>query len=162
MTAVEDPANEVLSFLSDAYGRRPLDHPLAVARLLGEARQPDRVVNAGLLHDVLEDTSVTATELRRRFGPEVAELVQALTEDGAIDDILARKTALRQQILDAGPAAATVTLADKAAKLAEPDRRPSARRLEHYRRTLEGVERRYGHSRLSELLRQRLAPYDGH
>jgi (p)ppGpp synthase/HD superfamily hydrolase len=160
VTAVEQRTNEVLTFLSDAYGERHLDHPLAVARLLRETRQPDKVVIVGLLHDVLEDTTVTVEELRHRFGAEVAELVEALTEDGAIDDVRARKAALRQQILDAGSAAATVALADKAAKLAEPDRRPGTRRLEHYRRTLEGVERRYGTSRLSELLRQRLAPYD--
>jgi (p)ppGpp synthase/HD superfamily hydrolase len=160
MTAVEHGTDEVLSFLSEAYGQRPLDHPLAVAQLLREARQPHRVVVAGLLHDVLEDTKVSADEVRRRFGAPVSELVEALTEDGAIDDVRQRKAALRRQILDAGPSAATITLADKAAKLSEPDPRMSLRRLEHYRRTLEGVERRYGHSRLSELLRRRLAAYD--
>lgn len=159
MTAVEHRTNEVLSFLADAYGERPLDHPLAVAGLLREAHQPHRVVVAGLLHDVLEDTSVKPDEVRQRFGAAVSELVEALTEDGAIDDVRQRKAALRQQILDAGSAAATIALADKAAKLSKPDRRLSARRLEHYRGTLEGVERRYGHSRLSELLRARLAPY---
>ena len=159
MTTLTRRTDEVLSFLADAYGQRSLDHPLAVARLLHDARQSDRVVIAGLLHDVLEDTTVTTDELRSRFGSEVAELVEALTEDGAIDDIRARKAALRRQILDAGPAAATIALADKAAKLSESDLRLSARRLEHYRGTLEGVERRYGHSSLSELLRDRLAPY---
>jgi (p)ppGpp synthase/HD superfamily hydrolase len=161
VTAVEHRTNEVLSFLSHAYGRRSLEHPLAVARLLREARQPERIVVAGLLHDVLEDTTVTAAEVRRRFGSPVSELVEALTEDGAIDDIRARKAALRQQILDAGPSAATIALADKAAKLSEPGLTMNSRRLEHYRGTLEGVERRYGHSGLSELLRRRLADYDG-
>jgi (p)ppGpp synthase/HD superfamily hydrolase len=160
VTALSQRTDEVLSFLSSAYGRRPLDHPLAVARLLRDTRQPDEVVIAGMLHDVLEDTTVTAEELRSRFGPQVAELVEALTEDGAIDDVRARKAALRRQILDAGPSAATIALADKAAKLSEPDLDLTARRLEHYRGTLDGVERRYGHSNLSELLRERLAPYD--
>jgi (p)ppGpp synthase/HD superfamily hydrolase len=160
VTAAEQRTDEVLSFLSDAYGHRSLDHPVAVADLLREARQPNRVVVAGLLHDVLEDTDVTADELRRRFGASVAELVEALTEDGEIDDVRQRKAALRQQILDAGPSAATIALADKAAKLSEPDLQVNARRLEHYRRTLEGVERRYGHSGLSELLRRRLSTYE--
>jgi (p)ppGpp synthase/HD superfamily hydrolase len=160
VTAAEQRTDEVLTFLSNAYGQRPLNHPLAVAELLREARQPDRVVVAGLLHDVLEDTDVTAAEVRRRFGTPVSVLVEALTEDGAIDDVRQRKAALRQQILDAGPSAATIALADKAAKLSEPDLTVNQRRLEHYRSTLEGVERRYGHSRLSELLRRRLAPYD--
>jgi (p)ppGpp synthase/HD superfamily hydrolase len=161
VTAAEQRTDQVLSFLSKAYGERPLNHPLAVAELLREARQPHRVVIAGLLHDVLEDTNVTVAEVRRRFGAPVSELVEALTEDGAIDDVRQRKAALRQQILDAGPSAATIALTDKAAKLSEPDLEVNQRRLEHYRSTLEGVERRYGHSRLSELLRRRLAPFDG-
>jgi (p)ppGpp synthase/HD superfamily hydrolase len=160
VTAAGQRSEEVLSFLSDAYGHRPLEHPLAVAQLLREARQPDRVVVAGLLHDVLEDTNVTAAEVRERFGAAVTELVEALTENAAIDDVRQRKAALRRQILDAGPAAATIALADKAAKLSEPVRPVSARRLEHYRSTLEGVEQRYGRSRLSELLRRRLTPYE--
>jgi (p)ppGpp synthase/HD superfamily hydrolase len=160
VTAVDRRTGEVLSFLSGAYGSRSLDHPIAVAELQREARQPHRVVVAGLLHDVLEDTNVTAAEVRQRFGAPVSELVEALTEDGEIDDVRQRKAALRQQILDAGSSAATIALADKAAKLSEPDLDVNARRLEHYRRTLEGVERRYGHSRLSELLRRRLAPYE--
>jgi (p)ppGpp synthase/HD superfamily hydrolase len=160
VTALDRRTDQVLSFLSDAYGHRSLDHPLAVAELLREARQPHRVVVAGLLHDVLEDTDVTAAEVRRRFGTPVSELVEALTEDGAIDDVRQRKAALRQQILDAGASAATIALADKAAKLSQPDLPLKQRRLEHYRSTLDGVERRYGHSRLSELLRRRLAPYE--
>lgn len=159
MAAVDDRTEEVLAFLSAAYGHRPLDHPLAVAALLREAHQPQRVVVAGLLHDVLEDTPVTAAEIRRRFGTPVSALVEALTEDGAIEDGRQRKAALRRQILDAGPSAATIALADKAAKLSEPDLQMNPRRLEHYRSTLEGVERRYGHSRLSELLRRRLSAY---
>jgi (p)ppGpp synthase/HD superfamily hydrolase len=159
VAAVEHGTDEVLSFLSYAYGQRPLDHPLAVAQLLREARQPHRVVVAGMLHDVLEDTNVTAAEIRRRFGAPVSELVEALTEDDAIDDVRQRKAALRQQVLDAGPSAATIALADKAAKLSEPNLHMNPRRLEHYWGTLEGVEHRYGHSRLSDLLRRRLAPY---
>jgi (p)ppGpp synthase/HD superfamily hydrolase len=160
VTALDRRTDQVLSFLSDAYGQQSLDHPLAVAKLLREARQPHRVVVAGLLHDVLEKTDVTAAEVRGRFGAPVSELVEALTEDGAIDDVRERKAALRRQILDAGPSAATIALADKAAKLSEPDLDVNKRRLEHYRRTLEGVERRYGNSHLSELLRRRLSPYD--
>jgi (p)ppGpp synthase/HD superfamily hydrolase len=157
VTAIEQGTDQVLGFLSDAYGHKPVDHPLAVANLLRDARQPNRVVVAGLLHDVLEDTNVTADQLRRRFGAPIAELVEALTEDGGISDVRQRKAALRRQILDAGPSAATIALADKAAKLSESQLHMNPRRFEHYRDTLEGVERRYGRSRLSELLRRRLA-----
>src|SRR5690606_5092954 len=39
------------------------------------------VVIAGLLHDVVEDTSVTLEEVRDRFSPAVADIVAACTED---------------------------------------------------------------------------------
>jgi (p)ppGpp synthase/HD superfamily hydrolase len=159
--------DETLAFLEDAYGRclrdsgKTVDHPLEVGRLLMEAGQPRRVVLAGLLHDLLEDTTVSAEEVQDRFGPEVAGLVEALTEDPSIDDPRERKAALRRQILDAGPAAATIAVADKVAKLGEQQAHHSDQRLEHYRATLDGVERRYGHSRLSGLLRERLARCGG-
>jgi (p)ppGpp synthase/HD superfamily hydrolase len=129
--------------------------------MLREAGEPPKVVQAGLLHDVLEDTDVSPGELRERFGPEVTELVEAVTEDPSISNHRKRKEALRERVLAAGPAAARIALADKADKLTGRDGPPSERRLEHHRATLEGVEGRFGRSGLSELLRERLAPYDG-
>ena len=67
-----------------------------------------------------------------------------------------RKAALRRQILDVGPEAAIVSLADKAAKLQSLEHRPKDRRMTHYRATLDGIEARYGRSRLSERLRAQL------
>jgi (p)ppGpp synthase/HD superfamily hydrolase len=46
-------------------------HPLRVAALSGDP--------AAVLHDVIEDTSVTAEDLRREFGDEVARLVEELS-----------------------------------------------------------------------------------
>jgi len=113
-------------------------------------------VLAGLLHDVLEDTEVTTAEVRERFGPEVARLVEALTQDPAIADYERRKAALREQVLAGGPGAAAVALADKTAKLAKESERPKESRLAHYRATLEGIEQRFGQSPLSEHLRAEL------
>lgn len=158
-------AANALGFLIEAYQTRlarpgrTVEHPIAVGRLLREDGQPRSLVLAGLLHDVLEDTEVQPAEVRERFGPEVADLVEALTQDGSIGKHRARKAALRQQILDAGPDAAKIALADKAAKLASERDRPKGRRLDHYRATLTGVERRYGRSRLSERLREQLARF---
>jgi (p)ppGpp synthase/HD superfamily hydrolase len=127
-----------------------------VARLLREDGQPPALVTAGLLHDVLEDTEVSAGELRDRFGPEVTRIVEALTQDPSISEYRERKAALRRQIVDAGADAATVALADKAAKIASLSSRPKEGQLEHYRATLEGIEERYGRSRLSERVRAEL------
>jgi (p)ppGpp synthase/HD superfamily hydrolase len=150
------------AFLADAYrtrmrrSGRTLEHPIAVSDLLVDDGQPPTVVVAGLLHDVLEDTDLTSGELRERFGPEVARLVEALTQDTTIVKYRERKAALCRQILDAGPDAAVVSLADKTAKLQSADVRPKRRQLAHYAATLEGIETRYGQSRLSEHLRDQL------
>ena len=59
--------------------RRPVDgapfilHPLEVASLLYYAGASDQVVAAGVLHDVIEDTSAAADDLRRRFGVRVTD-----------------------------------------------------------------------------------------
>jgi GTP diphosphokinase / guanosine-3',5'-bis(diphosphate) 3'-diphosphatase len=42
------------------------------------------LVIAALLHDVIEDTGVTAAELAERFGPDVAELVAEMTDDKSL------------------------------------------------------------------------------
>jgi guanosine-3',5'-bis(diphosphate) 3'-pyrophosphohydrolase len=157
--------HRAVDFIEEAYGSRlrrsgrTVDHPIAVGELLREDGQPHDLVLAGLLHDVLEDTDVDPAELREEFGPEVTRLVEALSQDSSIDKHRARKAALRRQVLDAGPEAATIALADKAAKLASEEERPKERRLDHYRETLAGVEERYGRSRLSERLREQLARF---
>jgi (p)ppGpp synthase/HD superfamily hydrolase len=157
--------DKAVEFIENAYRSRlrrrgrTVEHPIAVSELLREDGQPHDLVLAGLLHDVLEDTDVDPAELRKEFGPEVTRLVEALTQDSSIDRHRARKAVLRKQVLDAGPDAATVALADKAAKLASEQERPKERRLDHYRKTLTGVEKRYGRSRLSERLREELARF---
>lgn len=155
-------AERALTFAGDAYrtrSRRPgrtVGHPIAVGRLLADDGQPALVVIAGILHDVLEDTDASEGELEDAFGSELARLVGALTQDPAIDNYRDRKAALRRQIVDAGQDAATVSLADKLAKLQSRRGPPAERKLDHYQRTLHAVEARYGTSRLSALLREQL------
>lgn len=160
-TTPEDVGTEdARAFVEEAYRTRSededLEHPFAVARLLQNDGQPPVLVIAGLLHDVLEDADVSAEEVRDRFGPEVTRIVEALTQDPSIPDYAQRKAALRRQILDAGRDAATVALADKAAKMGSLHSRPTDKKFDHYRATIEGVEERYGRSRLSELARSEL------
>jgi len=100
-----------------------IEHPLEVARLLGDAGCPDVVVAAGLLHDVLETTQTSPSELAARFGADVAELVQAVTEDPSVSSYRQRKQLLREQVHRAGGHAALIFAADKISKVRElPDR----------------------------------------
>lgn len=154
---------EAIRFLEEAYHTRlrrrgrAVEHPIAAARLLAADGEAPPVVVAGILHDVLEDTDVSAGELDAVFGAEMADLVRALTEDTSITKYRRRKAALRAQILSAGPDAAAISLADKAAKLMSLDTRPAERKLDHYRITLSEIEQRWGPSHISELLRAQLS-----
>jgi GTP diphosphokinase / guanosine-3',5'-bis(diphosphate) 3'-diphosphatase len=155
-------AEEAIRFMKEAYRtrlKRPgrgVEHPLAAARLLAADGQAPRVVVAGILHDVLEDTKVTAEEVHAVYGAEIASLVRAVTQDESIKKYRRRKAALRAQIVDAGRDAAAISLADKTAKLMSLDTRPAERKLDHYRATLSGIEERWGPSRIGDLLRAQL------
>ena len=49
-----------------------------------DVSNPDLAVQCALLHDTIEDTSVTAEELALEFGPAVAAGVTALSKDGSL------------------------------------------------------------------------------
>jgi (p)ppGpp synthase/HD superfamily hydrolase len=146
---------DALGFAADRHEGQTRDqddapfvtHPVEVARLLHEAGYSDEVVAAGVLHDVLENTSAQADELQRRFGAEVTRLVEAVSDDPSIEDQAARKAALRDQVAGAGECAAAVFAADKVSKARELRRRNgrfSRRdqdRIQHYEASLEMLER---------------------
>ncbi|MEN9562782.1 MAG: pyrophosphokinae, partial [Chloroflexota bacterium] len=61
-------------------GEPYINHCIAVARILTELKVPAEVVAAGLLHDTVEDTTVTLADLRREFGDTVRLLVDGVTK----------------------------------------------------------------------------------
>ncbi|MDD3482479.1 bifunctional (p)ppGpp synthetase/guanosine-3',5'-bis(diphosphate) 3'-pyrophosphohydrolase [Azovibrio restrictus] len=61
-------------------GEPYITHPLSVAGAVVEWRMDADAVCAALLHDVLEDTGVSKTELAQRFGTGVADLVDGLSK----------------------------------------------------------------------------------
>jgi (p)ppGpp synthase/HD superfamily hydrolase len=129
-----------------SVGATRIDHPRAVGELLIERGLSDEIVAAALLHDVLEDTTVTEGELEREFGVRIATLVAALTEDASIEPYAERKAHLRQQVVDGGHDAAVIFLADKLARLRAAVRKGAAiepAKLGHYRATLDILSRAY-------------------
>ena len=61
-----------------------ITHPFEVAQILMEAGCDETLIIAGLLHDTLEDTEVTAAEIEEQFGPEVLALVDSDSEDKSL------------------------------------------------------------------------------
>jgi GTP diphosphokinase / guanosine-3',5'-bis(diphosphate) 3'-diphosphatase len=57
-----------------------ITHPLAVADILAGYRLDTASIATGLLHDVIEDTPVKLPELDKRFGHEIATLVDGVTK----------------------------------------------------------------------------------
>ncbi len=66
-------------------GEPYLVHPLHVAMLLAEMRLDTTAITAGLLHDAVEDTSVTIDEINTEFGEQVAHIVEGVTKISKID-----------------------------------------------------------------------------
>ena len=66
-------------------GEPYLVHPLQVATLLAEMRLDTTAITAGLLHDAVEDTSVTIDEINTEFGEQVAHIVEGVTKISKID-----------------------------------------------------------------------------
>ena len=131
--------------------RREIDHapfiahPIEVGCLLHADGQPDEIIAAGLLHDILERTATTSAELQRRFGAQIARLVESVSDDPSLGDYKSRKRELRDRIAHADPGTRAVFAADKIAKVRElallPARqlnKPKNRaKLAHYRASLE-------------------------
>ncbi len=55
-------------------------HPIAVARILTPLHLDVQAIIAALLHDVIEDTPITAAQVAERYGTPVAELVEGLSK----------------------------------------------------------------------------------
>lgn len=63
-----------------ASGVPYLQHPMAVAWILDRLGFAEPVLIAALLHDVVEDTAITAAQIEAEFGAEVRSLVEAASE----------------------------------------------------------------------------------
>src|SRR5438552_3472902 len=61
-------------------GEPYITHPLAVASILSQWRLDAQGLAAALLHDVMEDTNVTKTEIESSFGKPVADMVDGVSK----------------------------------------------------------------------------------
>ena len=66
-------------------GEPYMAHPVMVAHILADMRMDVVAMETGLLHDVVEDTSVTVEQVRKEFGHEVARCVDGVTKLTKLD-----------------------------------------------------------------------------
>lgn len=130
----------------DVHATPYINHPLALARLLsneGGVEDPE-ILAAALLHDTIEDTNTTATELRELFGERVAAIVDEVTDD---PDLMyeERKRRQIQRAAHLSREAKLVKLADKTCNLRDVADNPPRewtlmRRREYFAWACEVVE----------------------
>ncbi len=103
----------------DRWGTPYIFHPIKVAELLIRAGVTDpNIIAAGLTHDVIEDTGVSAVELKERIGSTATEIVLECSDDKSLPKER-RKQLQIEHALHASPGAKLVKLADKYANLSD-------------------------------------------
>ncbi|HEY7850318.1 MAG TPA: HD domain-containing protein [Ktedonobacterales bacterium] len=66
-------------------GEAYIEHPLAVATILAELAVDAQGIAAALLHDVVEDTSITQDGVEEQFGPLIARIVDGVTKFNVVE-----------------------------------------------------------------------------
>ncbi|GLI50292.1 (p)ppGpp synthetase [Tepidanaerobacter syntrophicus] len=79
-------------FAKEAHGEQRrvsgelfISHPLGVAKILADLELDVPTIAAGLLHDVVEDTSYTIEDIEKNFDSEIATLVDGVTKLGKLE-----------------------------------------------------------------------------
>ncbi len=98
--------------LAETLGKPTLFHCLRTGVYLYNHHYPENIILAGLLHDVIEDTTLTEQELSKAFGNDVTNLVKANTKDKNIQNQDDRINELIKRCAENGEEALIVKAAD--------------------------------------------------
>lgn len=110
--AIKKHANQYRKVSGEPY----VNHVLQVGDLIStykiSKKLPELIV-AGILHDTLEDTDTTFTELATEFSPLVASLVLELTSDPNQVQLLSKKEYLKRKMLGMSSYGLFIKLCDR-------------------------------------------------
>ena len=84
ITAAYELANKAHEGVKRSSGEPYITHPIAVACILLEFCMDTDTICAALMHDVVEDTDIDLETIRRKFGDDVANLVDGVTKIGQV------------------------------------------------------------------------------
>tara|TARA_B100000131_G_scaffold27433_1_gene26041 strand:- start:6606 stop:7106 length:501 start_codon:yes stop_codon:yes gene_type:complete len=108
-------ATEAHSSQKRKYTGEPyIVHPVEVMSIVKTVEHDDEMLAAALLHDVVEDTPTSITDIRQHFGDDIASLVDDLTDVSKPEDgnRKTRKALDRAHTAKASARAQTIKLAD--------------------------------------------------
>ncbi|MCK5601340.1 HD domain-containing protein [Candidatus Pacearchaeota archaeon] len=108
--ATKKHTGQTRKYTGEAY----ICHPAAVVDIVRGIAHTDEMIAAAWLHDTVEDTETTLTEIEEHFGDHVSMLVEMLTDVSRPFDgnRAARKALDRAHTAKASPDAKTIKLAD--------------------------------------------------
>lgn len=103
----------VKEYSESGYNSKPVVfHSLDIAFYLLERGYSPTIICAALLHDLVEDSNVELEKIESVFGKDVANIVQAVTFEGSINDKEKQYKELFSRTLKAGRDALAVKCAD--------------------------------------------------
>jgi len=132
---------EAYRFAAERHGdqTRPagepyVEHLLQVVQALveGAGERAPELLTAALLHDVVEDTPTTMTEVGDTFGADVAELVSWVTQPAAGPNTAVSRAAYLDRLHSAPPAVQKLKLADRMSNVQRLDTHPRPDRQRAY------------------------------
>ena len=89
----EDVVKKAYNFAFDVHknqkrlsGDPYITHPIAVAAILCDLKVDTATITTALLHDTIEDTEATYSEVNKLFGKEIADLVEGVTKISRLED----------------------------------------------------------------------------
>lgn len=109
-------------------------HPMRVARILIDVDAPPVVVAAAILHDTVEDTAATLSQIESQFGADVAGLVAAVSEPDRSAPWEERKRHTIATLADLPSQALLIVCADKLDNLRSMHRGESRHGTEFWQR----------------------------
>ena len=107
-TAAHGRMNQVRKYTGEPY----INHVIEVMEIVSSVPHSDEMLAAALLHDTIEDTSVTRENIEQEFGASVAKLVMELTDECHEGNRAARKSAEAVRLATISQEAQTIKLAD--------------------------------------------------
>jgi GTP pyrophosphokinase len=135
-------------------------HPAAVAKIVRDikmSKNKEKLCIAALLHDTVEDTSVTLSEIEDNFGEMVSSIVYELTSDGQKIKEMGKANYLLNKMLRMTSYALVIKLADRlhnCSDLATGSEKFRNKYVKETRFILDGLKARYLSDTHKELMRK--------